>query len=199
MVDDNNNQQAHLSSFKHYVQHLGEAKKSLKELTKTIEKKQITDVKNIYEQIEVLYTKHSSNCCAASGHYGAGSLHEISGCSSDLNEYTAIVSKLYELKNEFYKKLKSTQCESCKKTNLVNPLVYETNSVTGVKTVFCNQTCLNNRLEKQSRYTRKSKQFQKPKEKQKTQQVEKEKNTNNDSEEENLLTCPQCLRSITGE
>src|SRR4051812_22847955 len=111
MANDNNNQQTHLSSFKHYIQHLGEAKKSLKELTETIEKKQITDVKKFYEQVEVLHTKHSSNCYAASGHYGAGNLHEISGCSSDLNEYTAIVSKLYEIKDKYYKKLKASQCE----------------------------------------------------------------------------------------
>src|ERR1044072_3682182 len=152
MVDENE-QQIHLSSFKHYIQHLGEAKKALEELSKVIEKKQIADVKKFYEQVEALHTKHSSNCCAASGHYGAGNLHEISGCSSDLNEYTALVNKLYELKNEFYKKLKATQCEHCKKLNLVNPLVHETNSVTGVKTVFCNQNCLNNYLEKQNRYT----------------------------------------------
>src|ERR1044072_6225564 len=145
MVDENE-QQIHLSSFKHYIQHLGEAKKALEELSKVIEKKQIADVKKFYEQVEALHTKHSSNCCA-------GNLHEISGCSSDLNEYTALVNKLYELKNEFYKKLKATQCEHCKKLNLVNPLVHETNSVTGVKTVFCNQNCLNNYLEKQNRYT----------------------------------------------
>jgi len=148
MVDDNNKQQ-HLSSFKHYIQHLGEAKKDLE----AIKKKKPSDVKKFHEEINTLYAKHSSNCYAASGHYGAGELWNIAGCSSDLNKYKKIVDELNEIKNETYKSLKATQCayDKCKKTNLTNPCVYK--EADGYKTVFCNQNCLSKYLEKINKYT----------------------------------------------
>src|SRR5437763_14828940 len=114
---DNEKQQECLTNFRHYVQSSSEVKKELEKL----KSEQTTDLEKLYQEYDALHTKHSTNCYAASGYYGAGNLHEISGCSDSLNEYSKLVSELYNLKDESYKKLKATQCSHCKKKNLTNP------------------------------------------------------------------------------
>ncbi|CAG8700695.1 21165_t:CDS:2, partial [Racocetra persica] len=90
-------------------------------------------------------------------------LYFVSG--SDILDYDKTVRELYEIKNEAFKKLKATQCtyEKCKKDKLTNPYVYETNSITGIKTVFCNQSCLNKYLEELNKLNNSSQTVSSPK------------------------------------
>src|SRR6185369_9087537 len=97
------------------------------------------DPEKLYQEFDTLHTKHSTNCYAASGYYGAGNLHEISGCSDSLNKYKKLVDELHDLKHEALKKLKATQCAHCKKKNLTNPYFYK--EMDGYKTVFCDNNC----------------------------------------------------------
>ena len=129
-----------LTSYDKLVDEINQLK-TKKDLEK-LNSEQITDPEKLYQEYDALHAKHSTNCYAASSYYGAGNLHEISGCGDSLNEYTKLVNELSNLKDESYKNLKATQCACCQKKNLNNPHVYETDSLTGVKTVFCNQACL---------------------------------------------------------
>src|SRR5437016_2485637 len=116
---DNEKQQECLASFRNYIQSSSEVKKDLEKL----KSERITDPEKLYQEYDVLHAKHSTNCYAASGYYGAGNLHEISGCGDSLNEYNKLVNELSNLKDESYEKLKATQCAYCQKKNLTNPYV----------------------------------------------------------------------------
>ncbi|CAJ0761388.1 20438_t:CDS:2 [Entrophospora sp. SA101] len=126
-------QQKHLNLFNHYVQGLNELKKDLETI------KQIIDFEEKYNQTNITLSGHSTKYNLAS---------EISGCNQNLNEYAQLVSELRTIETEAFKQLKATQCAYCKRKNLVNAYVYETNSVTGVKTVFCDKCCDTHLLKK---------------------------------------------------
>ncbi|CAJ0882542.1 10667_t:CDS:2 [Entrophospora sp. SA101] len=182
-------QQKHLNLFNHYVQGLNELKKDLETI------KQIIDFEEKYNQTNITLSGHSTKYNLAS---------EISGCNQNLNEYAQLVSELRTIETEAFKQLKATQCAYCKRKNLVNAYVYETNSVTGVKTVFCdtyNSLILERKNLKVPNFTYEELEAAQAREElenyvqQKIAEIKQIRESLN--QEQN--NCPQCHQPLTGE
>ncbi|CAJ0912802.1 20640_t:CDS:2 [Entrophospora sp. SA101] len=117
---------------------------------------------------------------------------------------SALVSELRTIETEAFKQLKATQCAYCKRKNLVNAYVYETNSVTGVKTVFCdtyNSLILERKNLKVPNFTYEELEAAQAREElenyvqQKIAEIKQIRESLN--QEQN--NCPQCHQPLTGE
>ncbi|KLL04214.1 MAG: hypothetical protein MRECE_2c114 [Mycoplasmataceae bacterium CE_OT135] len=177
-MNNQQKQQEELRLFKHYIQGLNEIKKDLEKI------KAITNLEEKYNKANIALSGHYTKFGLASGHYNTGKLWEISGCNQSLNEYAQLVNELRNIETETFKQLKATQCAYCQKRNLTNPHVYETNSVTGVKTVFCDSGCLNKHLEKLKKLNGKQ---------QANKQRERERESNSSK-----ITCTNCNQTFQG-